>query len=371
MSEFFNDLNMLCCPKCLRKFAQNIDIAIPIICKQCHQTYSPLGKYYDFYISDELIPQICYPPELEHLYFNLEKILFFTCPKPNKFLNLFFKHHIFNREWEVQLEKLKNTIKRYGLSERKRVEFMVDDYTSEDYFQQREFTRRKSKVIMRYISLVKHSGNRVMHIGCGGFCNNAIPIEYERTGFINYGVDVVRSYVEEFLNYGQAHLANALFLPYSDETFDIINFTDILEHLFDPLRGLQEANRVLKMGGYLILDTPNRAYINKRNPFSLIEYYLGIIFPGIMRPRIITGEWEGETLFHTEFSRKDIKSLLLHSGFRLVKTSTEALKTEASSSKDFLKKTIGCIIEKIAPTDSWFVLARKGYHITRRYADYT
>jgi ubiquinone/menaquinone biosynthesis C-methylase UbiE len=69
------------------------------------------------------------------------------------------------------------------------------------------------------------------------------------------------------LNNGQAHLANALALPYADDTFDIINFTDILEHLFDPLRGLREANRVLKKGGYLMIDTPNRAYINIKTPF--------------------------------------------------------------------------------------------------------
>jgi len=358
---------MVCCPKCLGTFAQNIDITIPRICKQCHQTYSSLGKYCDFYISDELMPKICYPSELDHLYFNLYKILSLTFPKHNKLLKLFFKRHIFNREWAVKLEKLQNTIKRCGTSEKERVEFMVDDYSSEEYLQQREFTRQKSKVIMRFISLVKHSGNCVLHIGCGGHCNNPIPIEYEKAGFINYGVDVVRSYVEEFLDYGQAHLANALFLPYSDETFDIINFTDILEHLFDPLRGLQEANRVLKKGGYLILDTPNRAYINMRNPFSLIEYYLGNIFPDILRPRIITGEWDREVFFHTEFSKKDIKSLLLHSGFNLIKISAEPLERETSSRKYNLKNKISSIINKIAPFRTWFVLVRKGCHITRRF----
>jgi hypothetical protein len=66
---------------------------------------------------------------------------------------------------------------------------MFDDYTSEAFLRQKEFTREKSKVIMRYISSVKHSGNRVLHIGCGGLSNDAIPIEYQKAGFLNYGVE--------------------------------------------------------------------------------------------------------------------------------------------------------------------------------------
>lgn len=100
MAELLN--NMLCCPKCLQIFVQKIDKNIPIICKQCHQTYSSIDNYYDFYISDELTAQINYPPELKHLYFDLEKLLYLTCPKSNIFFNIFFKRHIFNRKWELK-----------------------------------------------------------------------------------------------------------------------------------------------------------------------------------------------------------------------------------------------------------------------------
>ena len=358
MSDILRDLNMLRCPTCLGKVVQTRDKAPALTCSQCHRTYYSLGKYYDFYIEDELLPKTQYPPELEDLQFTVEKIQSLNCPKTNKFLYLFFKRHIYNKEWELKLEKLKNTVEQYGCSEKKRVEFMVDDYTSEGFLWQREFTRIKAKIIMRYISSVNHAGNRVLHVGGGGLSNDAIPIEYAKAGFVNYGVDAVRSYVEEFLNNGQAHLANALSLPYADEIFDIINFTDILEHLFDPLRGLREAGRVLKKGGYLILDTPNRAYINRRNPLSWIEYYLGVVSPGILRPRTITGQWAGEILFHTEFTRKEIISLLLHSGFEVISTEHFQL-SRPSCPKIGLKGKIVGILEKITPTNPWFVLARK------------
>lgn len=360
MSETLRDLNVLRCPKCLGNLIKTMDKSQALTCSSCHQTYSSLGKYYDLYVEDELLSKTYYPPELEHLYFSVAKIQSLSCPKTNNFLSYFFRRDVFDKQWGLNLEKLKNTTIQHGPSEKNRVEFMVDDYTSEAFLRQKEFTREKSKVIMRYISSVTHPGNRVLHIGCGGLSNDAIPIEYTKAGFLNYGVDAVRSYVEEFLDNGQADLANALALPYADNTFDIINFTDILEHLFDPLRGLREANRVLKKGGYLMIDTPNRAYINIKNPFSWLEYYLGLVYPKILRPKIITGEWEGETFFHTEFSRKEISSLLLHSGFTSCKVSAVSNRKLGPLRPEIvLKEKVRCILVKIAHTSSWHALTRK------------
>lgn len=361
MSNILKELNILRCPQCLGKFVKRRDNSQALTCSYCHQTYYSLGKYNDFYIEDELIPKTNYPPELEHLHFTVEKIQSLYKPETNKFLNLFFNRYRFHKEWELKLEKLKNTVNQYRLSERKREGLMVDDQTSKEVIRQREFTLEKSKVTIRYISSVKHTGNRVLHIGCGGLSNDAIPIEYTKAGFINYGVDAVRSYVEEFLINGYAHLANALSLPYADETFDIINFTDILEHLFDPLRGLREAKRVLKKGGYLILSTPNRAYINQyKNPLSFVEYYLGLFFPETLRPKIITDKWDGKTFFHTEFTKEEIKCLFFHSELELCKISAEPPKNLGSLRPEIIfKEKIISILGKIAPTHSWFALAQK------------
>jgi len=46
--------------------------------------------------------------------------------------------------------------------------------------------------------------------------------------------------------------------PYSDEGFDLVLCTEVIEHLiFSPTHMLYEINRVLKPGGILILSTPN------------------------------------------------------------------------------------------------------------------
>jgi len=48
--------------------------------------------------------------------------------------------------------------------------------------------------------------------------------------------------------------------PHRDSTFDIVIFTEVLEHLaVDPVHTLAEINRITKPGGWLLLSTPNCA----------------------------------------------------------------------------------------------------------------
>ena len=45
--------------------------------------------------------------------------------------------------------------------------------------------------------------------------------------------------------------------PFADGTFDVITMWDLLEHLPDPLQGLEKARRLLKPSGLLLVNTPN------------------------------------------------------------------------------------------------------------------
>jgi SAM-dependent methyltransferase len=63
-----------------------------------------------------------------------------------------------------------------------------------------------------------------------------------------------RSYTSDLFNMEEESF------PYDDDSFDVVLFCEILEHLLiDPVRALQEINRVLKPGGQLVLTTPNAA----------------------------------------------------------------------------------------------------------------
>jgi SAM-dependent methyltransferase len=67
------------------------------------------------------------------------------------------------------------------------------------------------------------------------------------------------------LNYARHHWQGRFFaqadaeqLPLSDNCWEVIVSFETLEHLFNPRRFLEEARRVLRPHGYLILSTPNR-----------------------------------------------------------------------------------------------------------------
>jgi len=53
--------------------------------------------------------------------------------------------------------------------------------------------------------------------------------------------------------------------PLDDESFDAVLLTEVLEHLREyPSRSLEEARRILRPGGVLLITTPNAAYVRNR-----------------------------------------------------------------------------------------------------------
>lgn len=68
-------------------------------------------------------------------------------------------------------------------------------------------------------------------------------------------VDSTRETIE--YQYRQFNIESDVF-PYDDNSFDVVLFCEIIEHLlFDPVHALAEIRRVLKPGGDLIVTTPN------------------------------------------------------------------------------------------------------------------
>lgn len=60
--------------------------------------------------------------------------------------------------------------------------------------------------------------------------------------------------------------ASALELPLADECFGLANATDVIEHVPDQGRLLSEARRVLRPGGLLFFNSPNRFTLLTREP---------------------------------------------------------------------------------------------------------
>ena len=57
---------------------------------------------------------------------------------------------------------------------------------------------------------------------------------------------------------GRVALADLAYIPFADQSFDLVTANMVVEHLGEPLRVLQEVRRVLRPGGRFLYHTPNR-----------------------------------------------------------------------------------------------------------------
>ena len=95
-------------------------------------------------------------------------------------------------------------------------------------------------------------------------------------------------------------LADAKDIPFKDETFDIVFHQGFLEHFVEPETYLQEQRRVLKRGGYLVVDVPQKftTYtIKKHRQMKQGKWFAG---------------WE------KEFSIEELKRLLTKANFNII-----------------------------------------------------
>lgn len=88
-------------------------------------------------------------------------------------------------------------------------------------------------------------------------------------------------------------------LPFRDHSFDIVFHQGLLEHFRDPLSVLRENQRVLRRGGHLLVDVPQRYHY-----YTLVKHALMAVdkwFAG----------WE------TEFSSGELSALMRAAGFEI------------------------------------------------------
>ncbi|MFH1982550.1 MAG: class I SAM-dependent methyltransferase [Pseudomonadota bacterium] len=97
---------------------------------------------------------------------------------------------------------------------------------------------------------------RILDIGCGpGHLLSAVSNRHEKTALevSSRCVEHIRRQYPE-IRVKNATLETCAFAP---DSFDVVLFYHVIEHLTDPLAALQAIHRLLKDGGLLIVGTPN------------------------------------------------------------------------------------------------------------------
>lgn len=131
---------------------------------------------------------------------------------------------------------------------------------------------QRARFIFKAIEFYKPK--KILDAGCGrGFYSHAVsffPFVQEIQSF-----DVNESYIHLAKSHctdKRIHIqqANIYKLPYPDNYFDLIIFSEVLEHLPHEVNALSELSRVLKKGGCIALTVPNERFPFLWDPLNWI-----------------------------------------------------------------------------------------------------
>jgi ubiquinone/menaquinone biosynthesis C-methylase UbiE len=126
-----------------------------------------------------------------------------------------------------------------------------------DYEQQ-----ARSRAVLAFVNA--RAGDTILDIGCG---NARDIVALLRAGARVVGVDLSEGMIAQ----ARVDLAKAGFegvtlevgdatqLGFPADTFDKVIFSEVIEHIPDAARAVDEIHRVLKPGGTVVVSTPNRA----------------------------------------------------------------------------------------------------------------
>ena len=118
---------------------------------------------------------------------------------------------------------------------------------------------------------------KILDIGCGdGALFFLFNREYNTNNYELYGVDsseIALNIAKEKNPYAHFKTSDAYNLPFSDNTFDLIISSDVIEHLLYPEKMLAEMKRVGKVGSHVLIGTPIRYTENPLDRAHQKEYF--------------------------------------------------------------------------------------------------
>lgn len=168
----------------------------------------------------------------------------------------------------------------------------------------RYIEEKRVKVLLKL--LAPQMNDVILEIGCGYG-----EILRNIHGGKLYGVDLSDTAVSKSRDVMKKRAvilkANAESLPFPDQSFTKVYCSEVLEHLLHPAKALEEATRVLKKDGVLVVTIPNESLID-RIKASLVKFGLfGVFLKG--RSLKMTDEWHLHS-FNMSYLKKHLPNSL-------------------------------------------------------------
>ncbi len=159
---------------------------------------------------------------------------------------------------EQDNEQLKDQVRAYWNAHPCGTQFTHLEWGSKEFFEEVERFRYETQPFMREVmEFDRHKGERLLEIGCG---LGTDLMQFARGGALVTGVDLtpasaelVRRRLALYGLSGNAQVADAERLPFADNTFDVVYSFGVLHHTPNTAKSVDEAYRVLRPGGRIII----------------------------------------------------------------------------------------------------------------------
>ncbi len=172
------------------------------------------------------------------------------------------------------------------------------------------------EIMLRIINRLNLESKDILDIGChfGRFLSS---IKNKNNNF--YGLDASNRAIKESfkkgINVQKFYFDDKSEIPFPNNSFDLINAGDIIEHIYDTDFFLEEIKRLLRPDGYFLISTPNIASFGRR-----VLLLFGI------SPFIETSPNETESSGHIRyFTFKTLKRILEKHSFKIILKKSDVL----------------------------------------------
>lgn len=166
------------------------------------------------------------------------------------------------------------------------VEDLSLEFEEIDYYRDQYYPRNRKRFIDSLKEVDSLPPGKGLEIG-SGFGDLAIALAKAgwKMAACDYFLELSKNKIQKYnIDYRKVNV-EAEALPFADESFDLVCMGEVLEHFnYSPTTVLDEINRVLKPGGFVLLSTPNTAnllsiamLLTGKNVYpELFHYYIDI-----------------------------------------------------------------------------------------------